>query len=994
MIKHVFLMRLNSSTMFIAAAMLSPIAASQPAYAQANTNPPAAEDADKAAADIIVTGSRIRRSAEDSVAPLEVVSQDYLLERGYTQVGEALNALPSNIPFRPSANGSGTAPGSGQQFPNLFGLGAGRTLSLVNGRRMVTTASGLGDRVVDTNIIPKALLKRIDVVQAGGAAVYGTDAIAGVVNYVLRDDFEGVRLDAQGGISSRGDYPRHTFSGLFGLNFAEGRGNIAVDLEYNKTASLLFGSRPITNPVIRAGSTNPLDTGPNDGIPSRSVIVDPRFWVSNQYGVIFRTAGASLANILGQFNDNGSGVIPYNPGVGNVPGFSCTTPFCSGGDGYPYGRLSSLRSAVETYSGIALAHYDLTDSLRISGDFLYAHSLTRDPLGIQTPNNYVIGNANTGAIPFNRNNPFLSAAAIASLSALSPTFATGSNLFLSKNYEDLLPTREVLYKAKTYRGGVNLDGDFSWGDRNFNYTASYYRGVVKGSRSGWDVATAPLFNALSATRNSSGQIVCSINATTVADATCAPINPFGLGNISQQARLYVSRPSGSNYKNTQDDFLATLSGDLFKGPAGAVKFSLAYEHRAEKAEFVPFQANQLGVFRGNVSAPTGGRFNTDEFSGELIVPVIKPEWSIPLVEELEVSGQYRSVDNSIAGKEDVWGAGARWKVGYGFTARVSRSRNFRAPSLDQIFAPRATTLARVDGIPCDSRFISTGVAPATRRANCQALFAANPSFGNLATFTDPSVNFANALVTTGGNPNLKNEISDTTTFGFVWQPEFVPGRLTLAYDRIRVNLKDGLTAFTASDFVRACFDASPQPQAACSTFTLNPTTGFIQTAMSTTFNAAFVKYRGEIYKASYWFPLEMVTGADLGNLLLSFDATHNRRLSTSVSGVITETAGTINLPKWLLRANAVYNKGPFTLSYEMNYLDKAKLNLFDTIETTPFVTVASNMRHNVSTSYDFGKLKLRAGINNFTDRGPSFSTVLTYGDVVGREFFVGAQVDF
>src|SRR5205085_3607115 len=126
---------------------------------------------------------------------------------GFVQPGQVLNTITANIPQVPQAPGNGSAAGNGQQFPNLFGLGPGRTLTLVNGRRMVTSSSGLGDRTVDTNIIPTGLIKRIDVVEAGGAAVYGSDAIAGVINYVLKDNFDGVEIDAQYGESSRNDYP-------------------------------------------------------------------------------------------------------------------------------------------------------------------------------------------------------------------------------------------------------------------------------------------------------------------------------------------------------------------------------------------------------------------------------------------------------------------------------------------------------------------------------------------------------------------------------------------------------------------------------------------------------------------------------------------------------------------------------------------------------------------------------------------------------------------
>ncbi|MFN4186268.1 MAG: TonB-dependent receptor plug domain-containing protein, partial [Hyphomonas sp.] len=196
--------------------------------------------------------------------------------------------ITSATPSAPVANGSGSAAGSGQQFPNLFGLGAGRTLSLVNGRRFVTSSSGMGDRVVDTNLIPVGLLERVDVVQAGGAAVYGSDAIAGVINYVLKDDFEGLEVDAQYGISSRDDYPQTSLRMTFGDNFLDGRANLAGNVEWSKSDALYGQDRPRSN-LSRLTVSNAANTGPSDGVPAVRELLDAHFWPFNTNGLIFST---------------------------------------------------------------------------------------------------------------------------------------------------------------------------------------------------------------------------------------------------------------------------------------------------------------------------------------------------------------------------------------------------------------------------------------------------------------------------------------------------------------------------------------------------------------------------------------------------------------------------------------------------------------------------------------------------------------------------------
>ena len=212
----------------------------------------AAQDAEDAAAEaeieeIIVTGSRIRRSVDDSIAPIATLGGEVFAERGYISVADALNEVTSIVPQRNLAPGTGATSGPGQQFPELFGLGTGRTLSLVNGRRFVTSSTGLGDAQVDSNVIPTGLIERIEIVQAGAAAVYGSDAIAGVVNYILKDDFEGVEFDAQYGQSKYDDYAQKQYRLTLGRNFAGGRGNFALNAEWASSPPLRFTDRPRTS---------------------------------------------------------------------------------------------------------------------------------------------------------------------------------------------------------------------------------------------------------------------------------------------------------------------------------------------------------------------------------------------------------------------------------------------------------------------------------------------------------------------------------------------------------------------------------------------------------------------------------------------------------------------------------------------------------------------------------------------------------------------------
>jgi outer membrane receptor protein involved in Fe transport len=972
--------------------------------------------------EIVVTGSRIRRSATDTTAPAIAIGPEQLTDRGFVSAADALNQVTSNAPSRLLAAGDGTSSGSGQQFPNLFGLGPGRTLTLVNGRRTVSSGSGVGsfasgngDAVVDANIIPTGLIERVEVVQAGGAVVYGSDAIAGVVNYILKDDFQGIELDAQTSITSYGDYPVHSLRGTAGTNFADGRGNIAVNVEWSKSQPLAFRDRPRTN-LSRVTQANPADTGPNDGRPSSIEFLNATLWGFNNNGVIFNTpapVAALLTRVGGspvQFAPDGT-LMPFNPGS-NVG-----IPFAAGGDGFRYSDLAGLRTGVERITGNLLAHYDLTDNIKLSTELLFARTE-----GTETPQVYsrsVLGAANTAAIPFVRSNPFLSASALAALTAARPSFAAGAPLFLSKSFTDLQQDGRQTTRVDTYRALLALDGEFKLGGRNFYWSVSGSYGRVEGQVSSWGIVNARFNNAINAARNSAGQIVCAINADASAandDPACAPINPFGAGNVSQAARDYINAQIGQDYVNEQYDLLATLGGSLFRLPGGDVKFSAAYEHRDEQAAFTPFAASQAGSTGvGTPVLPASGSYNTDELSGELLVPLVGGDFRLPLVKSLEVTGAYRHVDNSIAGPEDLWSVGARWEVVDGLAFRASKSRNFRAPTLTQLFSPAQTGLAAIQSDSCDRQRINAGPNPARRRANCLALFEANPNYGvggttglpagssaadRLAAFEDPAENSPITAITTQGNPNLKNEVSKTLTYGVVLQPRFIPG-LSITVDRVEVDITNGFSRYQTQNFVDACMDSETPSPDVCGAFSRIPAPsgnnvgGTILTGTTAPFNSGIVRYRGEVYSLNYAFELASLFGGEkLGRLDIGVEATHTALLTSSLTGeVFDRTDNTVAQPDWEGRLDIRYINGPFRFTYQLFYLDKVKANGTATIENNPNPVLDSNVVQSISAQYDLGKLTLRAGVNNLFNEEPSYPS-FTYGDIIGRQFFVGARLKF
>ncbi|MFN4184900.1 MAG: TonB-dependent receptor domain-containing protein [Hyphomonas sp.] len=986
----------------IASALVAPLGVTQE-QDEAAATVPATEDATATLETVVITGSRIRRDVASTPAPVVTFGEAAFQERGLVSAGDALNEITSLRPQLNQAAGDGTASGSGQQYPELFGLGTGRTLTLVNGRRFATTSSGLGDAQVDANIIPTGLISRIEVVQAGGAAVYGSDAIAGVVNYILKDDFEGVELDLQYGNNELGNYENFTGRVTAGQNFDNGRGNIAVNLEASSTPLLRFSDFPESS-RSRITQGNPADTGPTDGIPSLQEIIPAYFWNFNGNGVIFN-APAPPPNFLtqvggtaSQFAPDGS-VVSYNPG--NILGI----PFAEGGQGTRYSDLAGLRTGVERFTGNLLAHYDISDNLRFNTEVLYAQTT-----GESVPQGYARSVLNqtsvsSGAIRFTNANPFLSQSAIDTLSAANPGFASGGGLWLSRHfYDDLFPSNVQENETTTWRVLGGFEGDFDASGRNFYWTASASFADVRGEQSRWEADFLKFNRAVNAVRNGAGDIVCAVNADADPsndDPSCAPLNPFGAGNISEAASRYVSVLSGNEFANEQVDLLATIGTQLFTLPAGPVDVVLAYEHRREEATFTPFLANQQGlVGTGATQAESSGKYNTNEYSAEVLVPIFGGNFTLPGVKALDFSGTYRFVDNSIAGEESVWSAGSRWEITDGVTFRATRSRNFRAPTLEQLFAPQNTILTNGGFDPCDADRINAGPNPAVRRANCEAEWAANPQYGDLATFQNPAENFTVTSVLTGGNPELLNEVSETTTFGIVFDNFIVPG-LTVAADRIEIDLTDGLSAFTTADFMATCYDSAPQPSAICSAFTRlqtadgsNPA-GTTATGRTTTFNAGEIKFRGEVYYVNYGFDVNDLFSSATGNVTLGLEATHMAELKTSVTGTtFVRTDNTVQRPDWTARFNAGYSNGPVRLSYQVDYLADVLALPDATIENNPNPEIDANYVHSLSGLYEIRDgLTLRAGVTNIFDEDPSYPTFV-HGDILGRRYFAGVNYRF
>ncbi|MCR5877126.1 TonB-dependent receptor domain-containing protein [Phenylobacterium sp. J367] len=1014
-----------------------------PTFAQAQAS-------DVAVDEIVVTGSRIRRPELTSVQPLQVINTETMEERGFTNVADALNDLPSSgIPISPI--GDQGSFGVGRNFINIFNLGSNRTLTLVNGRRFVGgnpasifTGAAAGGQV-DLNVIPTGLVDRIETIQAGGSAVYGSDAIAGVINVITRTDFEGVEIDGQYGVSGENDAEEWRGRITAGRKFFDDRLSLSGSYEYNETSTLGFVDRERTAEQLTFAS-NPANTSGTDNIPGSIIIFNRRIPEVTLGGLPFRAnaagtaiAGTSSANVirmpdgsLAQFAPGGA-LVPYNFGT------FYSSSVASGGDGLNLAELSSLQSPVKRHVATAFARYEVTDSIRVNGEFFWSQFDAEEPYNQPIYNAPLFGGTSS-ALRMSTANPFLPAASRAILLAQpTPLPADPANpgeriFFLSRASIDI-GTNKTTAEGDTWRGVLAVDGDLNFLDRDFFWGASFTQGEGSGSFQSPNIIQTRFADAIDVVRDSSGAIVCRSAAARAGG--CQPLNLFGLGAPSQAALDYVGVQFESEYKILQTVYEANFGGDIVDLPAGAWSFAAGVEARYEKSDFNPNAPQEAGVGRSAAITALSGKFDTKEWYAETLVPVFGGDFTFPLLNRLEFEGAYRKVDHSQAGKDKAWSYGGRWYPIADLMIRGQKARSFRAPAITELFLPTATSFMTATD-PCDFRNIGGGPNPATRRANCQAAFQA---LGLPANFNLTSnVQAATVQGTTAGNPNLGNEIAKQWTAGFVYQPSQIPG-LAVNFDWVNIQLEGAISNFTLTSILQVCYDSPDSPADACSRFTrgnssTDPTNGQGQiltngaptggggtaTGPSTGYiNAGYTNFEG--FTAGVDYRIELSDwlggafggwmGGEPGSLNFNFDLYHVERQETSVTGLgfdLNRDHGEIGNAKWRWKLDTNYDRGPLGINWTVNWVDESRFNNDFNIESRYPLKVDDYFLHDASITYDLAdvvegwgmgldNVRARLVIRNVFDEKPPLgatNSANAYGtyDFIGRYYVLGLTARF
>lgn len=988
---------------------------------------------EEAIEEVMVTGTLIKNSNLNSSAPVNTIDSAYIELSGETILSDLLQEMPALVGSE-TGNLSGDAtliPDDGTASLNLRNLGASRTLVLVNGRRHV--ASRAGTAVVDINTIPNSLVERVDILTGGASAIYGADGVSGVVNFILKDDYEGLETRFRTNVPDEAGGVNYLASLTAGSSFAGGRGNIAVNVGYFRQNSVSNRKRGISSGMPESLNLNPADGigGVDDpNIPDRIFVAQQGIPFTAIEGVVFS----------GPFDFS---FIPGYLGTGEVfeTGIVTADGNTIGGDGLK--DLNPVRASLlaeqDRYNVNLLSHYDISDSARAYLEFKYVRSeLTRETGGAKSIDDF---------LPIAFDNAFLPAAIPREAVFDDADGNPIPLLFLGRDNFDI-GSNDILDERDMFRIVTGLKGDIN---ANITFDIAYVFGRV-GTR-----VTDPstrledrFFAALDAVRDpDTGDIVCRSNlqptrrpvsihdfnpsadilaetrlinsnggfpvysafsaydirrfgdptapATTFtpgANSGCSPLNLFGFGQSSTEAQAFVAVPTTDKSRLTQHVLTASVSGDssdVFQLPGGPLSFALGLEYRQEESALTPDGLKRRGATFDPAPSATKGDFSVTELFAEVRVPLI---YDRPLFREVAAGAALRYSDYSTVGSTFTWQANASWKLSDAIALRGSFARAIRAPNINELFQPAAATFFEPDD-PCLPAFRDQGSA--SRIANCRAELAAIGL--SLEDYTMPPTGPFQG--TTEGNEDLAEETSDSFTLGTIMTPGFLPD-FSLAVDYWEIEIEDGILQPDIQDIVNQCYDAASIDNQFCALISRSPTTGNIQNGRQTTVNIASFLSSGIDLEANYRFSLAEMFGArsELGDIGLRLVGSRLNTLDlvTTAGGRVDDEVGEAttllggDAPQHIVNFDVTYRLDRLGFNYQYRRQSSVLLVEKTDLAAKPDLQSPTKTRafrsHDISMSYQLGNgVKLFAGVNNLAKPSREIGTLRR-----DRIFFLG--VDF
>lgn len=955
------------------ALVMSAVAASAalPAYAQ--------EQDTTRVEEIIVTGSRIQRPDLEASSPVAVVSATDFEMAGATNAEQFLRDLPQLVP----AVGSNTNNGNpGAATLDLRNLSEERTLVLVDGRRFMPYDS---NGFVDTNMIPSAMIERVEIVTGGASAVYGSDAIAGVINFILKDDFEGIELDANAGQTERNDGARQDYSLTVGGNFADDKGNMVFNIGHTRQEAVYQGARDFSKFSLAAEDFSPGGSSTNAAGTLLSV----------------RT-GVGTATATHTFAPNGD-LVPY----------------VAARDAFNFNPYNALQTPEEKWTATLLGSYEINENAEFFSRFSFANSQVKTIIAPSGTFNF--------RFDFNyRDNPFLNAQARSVLARNDADNDGVVNLQWGRRTVEI-GTRDSVYENTAYQGVAGVRGDFG---QSWSYEVFAQQGrTVRTQNFLNDVDAGRLQEAILAIRNpATGQIEC-----TSGNDLCVPVNMFGAGTLTPEMMDYIRL--NLSQVDTTEQFVAGgfVTGDLpFSSPlasaAPAVVFGV--EYRSEEGESKPDNPSKNGDAPGFGQAmPLEARLSIKEAYTELKFPLVT---DLTFVKSLGLEAGIRRSDYSNAVPDlnasndfstTAWKAGGEWAPIEDIRFRALFQRAVRAPNLNEIGSPRTNGTGDASTDYCSAASFTPAMVNDPAFAGLQSLcIATGVPAAELGTVTNPISGQVSNF--SGGNPHLIPEESDTVTIGVVLQPSFLP-RLSASIDYFDIEVDKAILDTPEQAIVDACYTVEQNPtldpnNLFCQLIHRDPGGGGLNGGLDTGVdqsdrNIGSLRSRGVDVSAAYSFPV-----GGFGDLAFSLNLTRqfDVELQFTDTGAVYNCAGLVGeiclrpTPKIAWMQATTWTYGPAAVQLRWRHIDEMTQDAVARGEAPAsdyMVPVIDAFDYfDLSGSYDItDSITMRAGIQNLLDKQPpkvgndyggtetnSGNTFPAMYDPLGRSFFVSATARF
>lgn len=899
-----------------------------------------------------ITGSRIKTIDTEGQSPIVVITAEQIKSEGIRSVEALLNNLPQVFADMGSSVSNGS---TGTATVNLRNLGASRTLVLVNGHRL-PPGSPL-DEATDLNQIPVSMIARVEVLTGGASAVYGADAVAGVVNFVMKNNFQGVEFQtnysfynhsqhngASSVVAARNfalpgnitrDGVERDFSLTLGGNFGDGKGNATINFTHRLEDALLQSQRDFSSCALG----------------------------TNGDGTAF-VCGGSSTSYPGRFMTLGGG----GPSLTVADAAGNTRPFVGATDQYNYGPVNYFQRPSDRNSVNIMAHYDINDKAKVYTEL----SFHDDNTVAQIAPSGLFGIDASGPNSIKFENPFLSADWKSKLGLAAPG-DTADLVIMRRNIEG--GGRQDHIENSSYRALVGVKGDVgAWSydayamSSKVMYQETYQRdfSIIRTGRA-LDVVTDP----------ATGQPACrsALNGT---DPTCVPYNIWALGQVTPAALAYLQTPGFQSGNTTLDVLSASITGDLTKyglklpSAKSGVGVAFGLERRTSGLELATDAAFSSGDLAGQGGPRIGvaGDYTVNDVFGEVRIPLAD---RLPMAYSANLNTSIRHSSYSSGNSANTWGTGVDWSPVKQFKVRGSVQQSARSPSVVEMYSAQAVGLTNMDSDPC------AGAAPTASLAQCAHTGVTAAQYGNIV---DSPAQQYNAFF--GGNPDLKPEISRSKTLGFVATPV---KDLSLSVDFFQVDVQDAISALPPTTVLAQCL-ATGNPQF-CSLITRdrNGSLWNLPTAqiVATNVNIAALNTKGVDLGADYGFRM-----GGMGRMNVSFLATILNGMtlepvpglgSYDCAGYYGNTCGT-PAPKWRHKLRTAWTTpSGLVAGLAWRYFGKVDVDASSSNpllagSVDPIVASFPAMNYiDLSLSYPINKsITVTGVINNLFDKDPPLAT--------------------